>query len=71
MSARDGDFELVTLANGARAVRQLSTGEVMHPAVGPWQEANLLYVEQPKLGERLSSPGGPLVLFDVGLGAAT
>lgn len=68
---RDGDFELVTLRNGTRAVRQLSTGEIMHPSVGPWHEANLLYVEQARLAERLSAPGEPLVVFDVGLGAAT
>jgi hypothetical protein len=36
---RDGDFELVTLRNGARAVRHLGHGEVMHPSIGPWQEA--------------------------------
>ena len=67
----DGDFELVTLRNGARAVRHLGHGEVMHPATGPWQEAQRLYVEQPRLAERLSTPGEPLVIHDVGLGAAT
>ncbi|WP_224245740.1 MnmC family methyltransferase [Hyalangium gracile] len=70
-SPRDGDFELVTLRNGARAVRHLGHGEVMHPSVGPWQEALRLYVEQPRLAERLRQPGPPLVLLDVGLGAAT
>ncbi|EPX55191.1 tRNA-guanine transglycosylase [Cystobacter fuscus DSM 2262] len=68
---RDGDFELVTLRNGARAVRHLGHGEVMHPATGPWQEAQRLYVEQPRLAERLRTPGEPLVIHDVGLGAAT
>lgn len=68
---RDGDFELVTLRNGHRAVRHLGHGEVMHPAVGPWEEARRLYVEQPRLAERLRSPGPPLVIHDVGLGAAT
>jgi hypothetical protein len=70
MSARDGDFELVTLRNGHRAVRHLGHGEVMHPSVGPWNEARRLYVEQPRLAERLSRPGPPLRLYDVGLGAA-
>jgi tRNA U34 5-methylaminomethyl-2-thiouridine-forming methyltransferase MnmC len=43
----------------------------MHPSVGPWDEARRLYVEQPRLAERLSRPGdGPLRLYDVGLGAA-
>jgi tRNA U34 5-methylaminomethyl-2-thiouridine-forming methyltransferase MnmC len=68
---RDGDFELITLRNGARAVRHLGHGEVMHPSVGPWQEALRLYVEQPRLAERLRQPGPPLVIHDVGLGAAT
>jgi tRNA U34 5-methylaminomethyl-2-thiouridine-forming methyltransferase MnmC len=68
---RDGDFEVVTLRNGARAVRHLGHGEVMHPSVGPWQEALRLYVEQPRLAERLRQPGPPLVIHDVGLGAAT
>jgi tRNA U34 5-methylaminomethyl-2-thiouridine-forming methyltransferase MnmC len=70
-SPRDGDFELVTLRNGARAVRHLGHGEVMHPSVGPWEEARRLYVEQPRLAERLRTEGPPLVLHDVGLGAAT
>ncbi|MCY1030778.1 MnmC family methyltransferase [Corallococcus sp. BB11-1] len=68
---RDGDFELVTLRNGHRAVRHLGHGEVMHPAVGPWQEALGLYVDQPRLADRLRQPGPPLVILDVGLGAAT
>lgn len=44
----------------------------MHPSVGPWAEANLLYVDQLQLGERLQqSARGPLRIFDVGLGAGT
>ncbi len=69
--ARDGDFELVTLRNGTRAVRHLGHGEVMHPSVGPWQEARALYVEQSRLGEKLQVEGPPLHVWDVGLGAGT
>ena len=69
--ARDGDFELVTLRNGTRAVRHLGHGEVMHPAVGPWQEARALYVEQSRLAEKLQVEGPPLRVWDVGLGAGT
>lgn len=65
------DFERVTLKNGTRAIRHLPSGEVMHPAVGPWAEANRLYVEQTRLCERLSRPGPALRIWDVGLGAAT
>jgi tRNA U34 5-methylaminomethyl-2-thiouridine-forming methyltransferase MnmC len=43
----------------------------MHPSIGPWQEALRLYVEQPRLAERLRQPGPPLTILDVGLGAAT
>lgn len=69
--ARDGDFELVTLRNGARAVRHLGHGEVMHPSVGPWQEARALYAEQSGLAEKLQREGPPLCVWDVGLGAGT
>ena len=69
---RDGDFELVTLRSGARAVRHCGHGEVMHPAGGPWVEANRLYVEQSQLAARLTeSPSRPVCIFDIGLGAAT
>jgi tRNA U34 5-methylaminomethyl-2-thiouridine-forming methyltransferase MnmC len=69
---RDGDFELVTLRSGARAVRHLGHGEVMHPAGGPWEEANRLYIEQPQLAARLRAAGtGAVCIFDIGLGAAT
>lgn len=69
---RDGDFELTTLRSGARAVRHIGHGEVMHPAGGPWLEANRLYVEQPDLAARLTERhDAPVCIFDVGLGAAT
>jgi tRNA U34 5-methylaminomethyl-2-thiouridine-forming methyltransferase MnmC len=68
---RDGDFELVTLRNGTRAVRHTGHGEVMHPSVGPWQEAQALYVAQSQLAEKLQTEGPPLHVWDVGLGAGT
>jgi len=69
---REGDFQLVTLRGGARAVRHLGHGEVMHPAGGPWEEAQRLYVEQLRVAERLAvSTDQPLRVLDVGLGAAT
>lgn len=69
--SRDGDFELVTLKNGTRAVRNVVHGEVMHPSIGPWQEARALYVAQSRLAQRLREPGPPLHVWDVGLGAGT
>jgi tRNA U34 5-methylaminomethyl-2-thiouridine-forming methyltransferase MnmC len=68
---RDGDFELLTLRNGTRAVRHVGHGEVMHPSVGPWQEAQALYAAQSRLAERLQTEGPALHVWDVGLGAGT
>jgi tRNA U34 5-methylaminomethyl-2-thiouridine-forming methyltransferase MnmC len=69
--SRDGNFELVTLRNGTRAVRHIGHGEVMHPSIGPWQEAQALYVEQSRLAETLQTAGPALCVWDVGLGAGT
>jgi queuine tRNA-ribosyltransferase len=62
--------ELVLTRLGAPAIRDRIAGEVMHPVIGPAVECERLYVGQSRLRERLAEPGGPLVLFDVGLGAA-
>lgn len=61
-------FERVTLRNGRAALRDATSGEIMHPSVGPWAEANLLYVDQSHLRERLER--GPVRVYDVGLGGA-
>jgi tRNA U34 5-methylaminomethyl-2-thiouridine-forming methyltransferase MnmC len=68
---RDGHFELVTLRNGTRAVRHTGHGEVMHPSVGPWEEARALYVNQARLADKLQTDGAALCVWDVGLGAGT
>jgi queuine tRNA-ribosyltransferase len=68
---KDGVFELVTTRAGFRAVRHTGHGEIMHP-VGPWDEANRLYVDQLEVERRLAMPSEePLRVLDVGLGAAT
>jgi queuine tRNA-ribosyltransferase len=65
----DGEFEVVSIRSGARAVRHRGHGEVMHP-VGPWEEANRLYVDQLDLEKRLAvHHDEPLRILDVGLGA--
>jgi queuine tRNA-ribosyltransferase len=60
-------------------IRDTLSGEIMHPGAAAAQEAQLLYVEQSRLLQRLSSPQvapltadapAPLVVWDVGLGAA-
>ncbi|HLK92041.1 MAG TPA: MnmC family methyltransferase [Polyangia bacterium] len=65
-------YEVVTTRAGARAVRSLEAGEVMHPGVGPLIEAERLYVRQSRLGARLlEAARDRLVVFDVGLGAGS
>jgi queuine tRNA-ribosyltransferase len=65
--------EIVRTRSGVLAMRSVDAGEIMHPGVGPLVEAQLLYVEQSRLAERLvlAGSGTTLVLFDVGMGAAS
>lgn len=71
MAESSEGFELLTLRNGARAIRDRSSGEIMHPAVGPWNEARTLYVEQVRLADRLRLESTePVRIYDVGLGGA-
>ncbi len=62
--------EVVTTRDGARAILDRATGEVMHPVVGPAIEAMRLYCGPSRLAARLQG-GGEVVLFDVGLGAGS
>jgi queuine tRNA-ribosyltransferase len=53
-------------------IRDTASGELMHAGGDPSDEARALYVEQSKLIERLQDGvAEPLVVWDVGLGAAT
>ena len=64
-------FEIVTTTAGVVSIRDNDTREIMHNPVGPWAEANALYIEQSKMRERLTENlDKELVVFDVGLGAA-
>jgi hypothetical protein len=66
------DFEPVVLGSGEVSIRDRRSGEIMHPGLGPRREAELLYVEQTRLVDRLSASGiAPVRVLDVGLGAAT
>ena len=65
-----GDYQLVQLAGGAKTLFSASYGEKMHPGLGPQAEAELLYVQQLKIRERLQNHSGEFVIWDVGLGAA-
>ena len=71
---RLGDYEIHPGPGGFNSVRQISSGEVMHSVNRPEDEANRLYVEQSLLADRLTAADAPadeLVIWDVGLGAAT
>lgn len=73
MSSKTG-FEVVDTRGGSRAMLDRAVGEVMHPVVGPKVEAGRLYVGPSRLHERLldtQHSRAPLVLLDVGLGAAS
>jgi queuine tRNA-ribosyltransferase len=66
------DCEVVTTRGGARAIRDRTTGEVMHPGVGPVIESATLYAQSSGLEQRLRGPErASLVLLDVGLGAGS
>jgi len=65
-----GDYQLVQLANGDTTLFSASYGEKMHPGLGPQAEAELLYVRQLQLCERIQGGAGEFVIWDVGLGGA-
>jgi queuine tRNA-ribosyltransferase len=72
---RLGDYEVRDSPLGFSSVVQISSGEVMHSVNPPDEEAERLYVAQSclakRLGESAGSGDGALVVWDVGLGAAT
>jgi queuine tRNA-ribosyltransferase len=72
---RLGDYEVHTAIEGFASIRQISSGEIMHSRNEPMEEAELLYTGQARFAERVcesseDEPGRPLVVWDVGLGAA-
>jgi queuine tRNA-ribosyltransferase len=72
-----GDYEIIENQKGFWSVKQTSSGEVMHSVSNPIEEANELYIKQSSLSKRLTlsnhqdEANEPLVIWDVGLGAAT
>ena len=65
-----GRFEVI-VREGAGFIRETTSGEVMHVGSDPTEEARSLYVEQSRLAARLQTlDDQPLVVWDVGLGAA-
>ena len=53
------------------SIRQISSGEIMHSVSDPADEARRLYVDQSRLAELIREGDAALVIWDVGLGAAT
>ncbi|MDP9007625.1 MAG: MnmC family methyltransferase, partial [Pseudomonadota bacterium] len=65
-----GRYEVI-IRDDAGYIRDMTSGEVMHPGSDPAEEARSLYLEQSRLIEHLQVPADePLVVWDVGLGAA-
>jgi tRNA U34 5-methylaminomethyl-2-thiouridine-forming methyltransferase MnmC len=64
------DYRIVKLASGAYSIHSLAEKETFHPVIGPTAEAEALYVNQPRIKERLARHLGEFVIWDVGLGAA-
>ena len=72
-----GGYEIHTAMEGFSSIRHLASGEIMHSRTPPMVEAQTLYVDQARLAERAKLLPGefaetapPLVIWDVGLGAA-
>lgn len=72
-----GNYEVHLAEEGFASIRQISSGEIMHSHTPPMVEAKALYVDQSDLAGRLRLPEGkspddvaPLVIWDIGLGAA-
>jgi tRNA U34 5-methylaminomethyl-2-thiouridine-forming methyltransferase MnmC len=64
-------FEIVTTTAGVVSIRNKLVNEIMHNPVGPWAEANALYIDQSQLRKRLhENIDQEFIIFDVGLGAA-
>jgi queuine tRNA-ribosyltransferase len=68
-----GKYEVfIRQDSGVASIRDRMSGETMHSSNNPAEEASLLYVEQPQLSRRFAENlDTPLVIWDVGLGAAT
>ena len=70
-----GRYEVI-VKEAVGYIRDTVSGEVMHPGCEPVREAQSLYVEQSRLLQRLQDRAAepcaaePLVVWDVGLGAA-
>ncbi len=66
-----GAYKIHTAREGFSSILHVDSGEIMHSRTPPMDEARQLYIEQSSLSTRLREESdSPLVLWDVGLGAA-
>jgi len=72
-----GAYEVHTAPEGFASIKHRASGEIMHSRTPPLEEARSLYVEQSQLAQRVQlreeetlENASPLVIWDVGLGAA-
>ncbi|MEQ1757846.1 MAG: tRNA guanosine(34) transglycosylase Tgt [Vicinamibacterales bacterium] len=72
-----GNYEVHRAPEGFASIRHKASGEIMHSRTPPMEEAQRLYIEQSDLAARLHLSAdehpvtaAPLVVWDVGLGAA-
>ncbi|MDQ6622614.1 MAG: tRNA guanosine(34) transglycosylase Tgt [Verrucomicrobiota bacterium] len=65
-----GAYEIHIAREGFASIRHTASGEIMHSRTEPMEEARRLYIEQSHLAQRLTETADPLVIWDVGLGAA-
>lgn len=67
-----GSYEVLQQKAGFHSIRDTASGETMHSVVDPMIESKMLYVDQSDLKTHLAKKNDdPLVIWDVGLGAAT
>jgi queuine tRNA-ribosyltransferase len=69
---RLGAYEVHIAHEGFASIRHHESGEIMHSRTPPMEEADRLYIDQSRLAERVrgEATDEPLVIWDVGLGAA-
>ena len=65
-----GAFRLHTSTHGFTSVQHIDSGEIMHSVNQPDAEAERVYIAQSRLIAQCLAAARPLVVWDVGLGAA-
>ncbi len=69
-AAKRGAFTVHFATSGFASIQHISSGEIMHSVNHPDREAERVYVEQSARIARTLTERAPLVVWDVGLGAA-